>query len=196
MNRAIFLDRDGVINEMVYHSDHGIIDSPFTPAQFKLVPGVGRAIEKFRALGYLVVLVSNQPGIAKGHYTQRTFQSLQRKMTKELSLEGARLDGEYYCLHHPDAKDPELSINCGCRKPKPGLLLNAAREMNINLAASWMIGDGLTDVQAGKNAGAKTLLLATLKCDLCQKMDEKNARPDAILPALGEVAVYLNQLIS
>ncbi|MCL0041185.1 HAD family hydrolase [Dehalococcoidia bacterium] len=183
--KAVFLDRDGVVNELIYHQEQGIIDSPFTVEQFRLLPGVGEAIKKLREMGYKVILASNQPGIAKGHMTRETFEKIRLKMKGELAKEGALLDGEYYCFHHPEA------LNCECRKPKPGLLLKAAKDMDIDLSGSWMVGDGLTDVKAGKDAGCRTILLGRMKCQLCQLMDEQGARPEAITSDLKEAARFI-----
>jgi D,D-heptose 1,7-bisphosphate phosphatase len=194
MNRAVFLDRDGVINELIYHTEHGIIDSPFTAKQFKLLPGVGTAVERLNRLGFLVILVSNQPGMAKGHFSSRTFQSICRKMVAELARHSAHIDAEYYCLHHPQASVQDLKKDCECRKPKPGLLLKAAVERDIDLSASWMIGDGLTDIQAGMNAGTKTILIGNMKCEICHKMDELKVHPYIIMPDLLEVTKYLERI--
>ena len=191
MNKAVFLDRDGVINELIYHEEPGIIDSPFTVEQLKLFPWAGEAIKKLTEAGYKVGIISNQPGIAKGHLSRETFERIRQKMKGELALNGASVDGEYYCFHHPDAIIESLRANCECRKPKPGLLLQAARELNIDLSQSWMIGDGLTDVKAGKSAGCKTILLGRMKCELCHLMDEDNARPDAIASNLLEAAAIV-----
>ena len=189
--KAVFLDRDGVINELIYHQEQGIIDSPFTVEQLRLLPGVGEAIKKLHDMGYKVILVSNQPGIAKGYLCQETFSKIRGRMKEELAKGGALLDGEYYCFHHPEAKAERLKANCECRKPKPGLLLQAAKDMGIDLAQSWMIGDGLTDIKAGKSAGTRTILLGRMKCELCRLMDEKDTRPDAIAPNLKEAAKFI-----
>jgi D-glycero-D-manno-heptose 1,7-bisphosphate phosphatase len=190
-DKAVFLDRDGVVNSLVYHQEQGIVDSPFTVEQFVLLPHVGEAIVRFHDMGYKVILVSNQPGIAKGHLTSETFNEIREKMKEELLGGGASLDGEYYCLHHPEAEIASLRINCACRKPEPGLLLQAAGEMDIDLSQSWMIGDGLTDVQAGKKAGCRTILLGRMKCELCHLMDIEDARPDAITSDLREAAQFI-----
>ena len=190
-NKAIFLDRDGVINELVYHQEQEVIDSPFTVRQFKLLPGVAKAIKSLRQAGYLVILISNQPGMAKGQITAETFEKIQKKMKIEMGKAGASLDGEYYCFHHPEAAIKRYKIKCDCRKPAPGLLLKAAREMNIELGHSWMIGDNLSDIQAGKAAGCRTVLLGKMKCEVCNLMDEKNARPDNISPDLAGAAQYI-----
>jgi D,D-heptose 1,7-bisphosphate phosphatase len=189
--KAVFLDRDGVVNRLIYYPEQGVIDSPFTVEQFRLLPGVGEAIKKLCEADYKVILVSNQPGIAKGHMSQKTFDKIRMKMREELGREGAFLGGEYYCLHHPEAKIAKLRKDCECRKPKPGLLLQAAKEVDIDLSQSWMIGDGLTDVKAGKSAGTRTILLGQMKCELCHLMDEDGARPDAILPSIAEAAQFI-----
>lgn len=191
MNQAVFLDRDGVINELVYYEEQGVIDSPFSAEQLRLFPWVGEAIGRLSRAGYEVVVVSNQPGIAKGRFSSETFRGIRERMREELAKQGASVDAEYYCLHHPDAVVESLRANCGCRKPEPGLLLQAAREANIDLRRSWMIGDGLTDVEAGKRAGCRTVLLGKMRCDLCRVMDEKDARPDSIAADLLEAASFI-----
>jgi D-glycero-D-manno-heptose 1,7-bisphosphate phosphatase len=184
--KAVFLDRDGVINQLIYHQEQGIIDSPFTVGQFRLIPGAGEAIKKLHEMDYKVILVSNQPGIAKGHLSRETFDQIRWKMNEELAKEGAFLDGEYYCLHHPEATVEEFRVNCECRKPKPGLLLQAARDMDIDLSWSWMVGDGLSDIKAGKAAGCRTILLGRMKCELCHLMNEEDTMPDVIIPNLSK----------
>ena len=194
MNRAVFLDRDGVINELVYCEEQGTIDSPFTVKQLKLFAWAGEAIKKLSEAGYKVVIVSNQPGIAKGHVSKKALEKIREKVREELAREGAFVDGEYYCLHHPDATVESLRANCECRKPRPGLLFQAARDLDIDLSQSWMIGDGLTDVKAGKNAGCGTILLGRMKCELCHLMDEEDARPSVIVANLLEaVSIILNR---
>lgn len=189
--KAVFLDRDGVINKLIYHHDHGIIDSPFTVEQFSLINGVGQAIKRLRGHHYRVILVSNQPGIAKGFFSRNIFQSIRKRMNDLLTISGTKLDGEYYCLHHPEAEISELRTICACRKPEPGLLLRAAREMNIDLSPSWMVGDGITDIQAGKRAGCRTVLIGRMKCELCELMNKYDAVPDFIAPSLTEAAEYI-----
>ncbi len=186
--KAVFLDRDGVVNELIYYQEIGIIDSPFTVEQFQLLPAVATAINAFHDMGYKVILASNQPGIAKGHMSEATFQKIKDKMKSDLAREGAFLDREYYCLHHPEAKVEKPRVNCECRKPRPGMLLQAAQEMNVDLSQSWMIGDGLTDIKAGKAAGVRTVLMGRMKCELCKLMDEDGARPDILCLNLLEAS--------
>ena len=189
--KAVFLDRDGVVNELVYHKEQGILDSPFTAEQFRLFPGVHEAIKKLKEMSYKVILVSNQPGIAKGNLSEETFGEIRNKMLVELGQNGTSLDGEYYCFHHPEAKIDRLKIVCDCRKPNPGMLLRAAKEMRIDLSQSWMVGDNLSDIKAGISAGCRTILLGKMKCELCHLMDEECARPDFISPNLKEAAQFV-----
>ena len=153
--KAIFLDRDGTINKYVGYLR--------TPEQFELLDGVGEAIRKINLSGYLAIVVTNQPVIARGEVTVDGLQEIHNKMETMLGKEGAYLDGVYYCPHHPDkgfaGEVEELKIVCECRKPKAGLLLEAAKDFNIDLSQSWMIGDSENDVLAGKNAGCKTALI-------------------------------------
>lgn len=155
--KAIFLDRDGTINKYVgFLRD---ID------QFELLPGAAEAIKKINESGYLAIVVTNQPVIARGEVTFSELQLIHNKMETLLGAEGAYLDAIYYCPHHPhkgyEGEVPELKIDCDCRKPKPGMLLKAKEDFNIDLSQSWMIGDGENDIKAGKAAGCKTALIGT-----------------------------------
>lgn len=155
MQKAIFLDRDGTINKYVgFLKD---ID------QFELLPGVSKAIKKINDSGFLCIVVSNQPVIARGEMSYEELELIHNKMETLLGNEGAYVDAIYYCPHHPDSgfhgEIPELKITCDCRKPKPGMLIRAAKDFNIDLHKSWMIGDGERDIKAGKNAGCKTVLI-------------------------------------
>ena len=192
-NKAVFLDRDGVINEVIYHKEMGIIDSPFTVEQFKLIPDVGKAINKFHELGFKVILVSNQPGLAKDNYDLDILEKIKEKMNKELEKDGAELDAEYYCLHHPYAKVQEYKIICDCRKPKPGMILQAVEEHDIDLSKSWVIGDGINDIQAGQSAGCKTVLIGRMKCDLCKIMEDEGAKPNHIVPNLFKASLIIEK---
>ena len=153
--KAVFLDRDGTLNKYVGFLRN--IDD------FELIDGVAEAVTKINASGYLAIVVTNQPVIARGEMTVPQLKEIHNKMETLLGGEGAYLDGLYYCPHHPhkgyDGEVPELKIECECRKPKPGMLLKAADEYNIDLGNSWMVGDGENDVKAGKAAGCKTALI-------------------------------------
>ena len=186
MNRAVFLDRDGVINRLIYHQESGIIDSPFVLDQFQLLPGAASAISRLNGLGYKVVVVTNQPGIAKNHFSLDILNRMHQLMDDRLRARHAVLDAVYYCPHHPDAENPAYRTVCECRKPAPGLLLRAAQDLDLDLARCCMVGDSLTDVQAGQRAGCRTVLIGKMKCDLCRLMDEQGAKPDAIAGSLAE----------
>lgn len=178
MRRAVFLDRDGVINAMVYDAEHGLVDSPANPSQFALLPEAGQAVRTIQEMGWLAVVVSNQPGIAKGKLTPKLLAAITHKMHAQLAQEGAHLDAVYYCLHHPDAVLDEYRATCPCRKPKPGLILQAAADHDVDLERSYMIGDGVVDIQAGRAAGCHTIFVGQSKCYLCQVFEEHGGRPD------------------
>lgn len=189
--KAVFLDRDGVINELIYYEEAGIIDSPFTVEQFRMYSGVGRAIQRLNNAGFLVLVVSNQPGVAKNHFSMMALEQMNDKMEREISIDGGRIDKVYYCPHHPEGKNPAYRTTCTCRKPEPGLLLQGISDFKIDPEKSFMIGDNLTDVQAGARAGCKTILLGKEKCELCQLMDEMNAYPDKICKNLPDAVEYI-----
>ena len=189
--KAVFLDRDGVINEIVYHKEMGILDSPFTVEQFKLLFDVGKAINKFHELGFKVIVVSNQPGMAKNHFSKEVFESIREEMNAKLKKHSATVDAEYYCFHHPDATVPSYKKICECRKPKPGMILTAAKEHDIDISESWMIGDGITDIQTGHAAGCKTILIGRMKCDLCKLMEDEDVKPDYIVQNLYKAALII-----
>jgi len=153
--KAVFLDRDGTINQYVGFLRN--ID------QFKLIEGAAKAIKKINDAGYLAIVITNQPVIARGEVTYNQLNDIHNKMETLLGQEGAYLDGIYFCPHHPDkgfeGEIPELKVDCDCRKPRPGMILQAAKDFNIDLASSWMVGDGENDIECGKNAGCKTCLI-------------------------------------
>ena len=153
--KAIFLDRDGTINKYV-----GFLRRP---EEFELIDGVAEAVKKINQSGYLAIVVTNQPGIARGEATFEGLETIHNKMETLLGKEGAYLDGIYFCPHHPhkgyEGEVKELKIECDCRKPKPGMLLKAAEDFNIDLSESYMVGDGENDIRAGKSSGCKTVLV-------------------------------------
>ena len=155
LQKAVFLDRDGTINQYVgFLRD---ID------EFVLLPGAAEAIRKINDSGYLAIVVTNQPVIARGEVTLQQLRQIHNKMETLLGREGAYLDGIYFCPHHPHkgylGEVPELKFDCECRKPKVGMLLKAAQDFHIDLHASFMVGDSLSDVQCGLNGGCIPVLL-------------------------------------
>ncbi len=159
LQKAIFLDRDGTINK-----HKGFITKP---DEIELIDGVAEAISRFNKIGYLVIIVTNQPVIARGECTYEELDKIHNRLETLLGKKGAYVDGIYYCPHHPDkgfeGEIEELKIQCDCRKPSPGLLLKAQKDFNINMSESFMIGDTVRDAQAGENAGCTSVLLNSEK---------------------------------
>ena len=152
MKRAVFIDRDGTINvEKEYL---------YLPEQFEFIPGAIEAIRLLNKAGFLVVVVTNQSGVARGYYTEEDVHLLHRHVTSQLEQAGSRVDAWFYCPHHPSGRG-SYALPCRCRKPQPGMLLEAARRFDIDLDSSIMIGDKLVDVEAGHAAGCRTILVRT-----------------------------------
>lgn len=153
--KAIFVDRDGTLN---VHK--GFITRP---EDIELLPGAAQAVAKLNTMGYLVIIATNQPVIARGECTEETLRDIHDKLETLLGKEGAFIDEIYYCPHHPDrgfdGEIAELKISCNCRKPEPGLLLNAAKDFNIDLTSSYMAGDSMRDVIAGQKAGCTSVFI-------------------------------------
>ncbi|MBE5924460.1 MAG: D-glycero-beta-D-manno-heptose 1,7-bisphosphate 7-phosphatase [Lachnospiraceae bacterium] len=160
--KAVFLDRDGTINKYVGFLRN--IDD------FELIPGTAEAIKKINESGYLAIVVTNQPVIARGEVTVEELNEIHNKMERLLGEQGAYIDAIYYCPHHPDkgfeGEIPELKFDCDCRKPKPGMLFKAAEDFNIDLSQSYMVGDSENDIKAGEAAGCKTVLVKSGLKDL------------------------------
>jgi D-glycero-D-manno-heptose 1,7-bisphosphate phosphatase len=153
LRRAVFLDRDGTIIEEVGYLKH--------PGQITFIPGAIEAIRMLRRAAFLIVVVTNQAGIARGLIDERALPLINERLCALLRDAGAALDGLYLCPHHPDGTVPAYSRICECRKPAPGMLLRAARELGIDLARSYVVGDKPSDVQAGRAAGARSIMVLT-----------------------------------
>lgn len=150
VNKAVFCDRDGVINV-----DYGYVGKV---EDFMLLRGVKEGLAAFRKSGYRLILTTNQSGIARGMYTETDFMELTAHM-QELLGPGAHFDAVYFCPHHPEATVPKYREDCDCRKPKPGMFLNAERDFNLDMSACLCIGDHASDLLAAKNAGVGRLIL-------------------------------------
>lgn len=150
-HKAVFLDRDNTLIE-----DPGYINHP---NQVRLLPGAAAALAQLRKLGYLLVIVSNQSGIARGIVTEEVLEKIHQRITRLLTDEGAMLDAIYYCPYHPEGVIPKYRMESDLRKPAPGMLLKAAEELDIDLGRSWMVGDSYRDIAAGKRAGCRTILI-------------------------------------
>ena len=178
MNKAVFFDKDGTL----------IKDVPYNvnPELIFLTDHIAEVLSMLRNNGYLLILVSNQGGLARGYFNKQELMTASSKLIELLAEEGAYLDAYYYCPHHPEGTIPELAVPCSCRKPSPGMLLMAAREHDIDLSQSWMVGDILDDMEAGKRAGCKTIFYNNGN----ETMWEMNAfrKPDYVITDLLEAA--------
>ncbi|MDQ6211983.1 D-glycero-alpha-D-manno-heptose-1,7-bisphosphate 7-phosphatase [Achromobacter insolitus] len=148
---AVFLDKDGTVLE----------DAPYNvdPGRMALAPHAFAGLSRLGTAGLALVVISNQSGVAKGLFTASALTAVQTKLASMFSVAGAHLDGFYWCPHHPEGVVAGYAVDCDCRKPRPGLLFRAARELDIDLEASWFIGDILDDVEAGNRAGCRSILL-------------------------------------
>lgn len=151
MGQAIFLDRDGTL---VYPRHY-----PSRPEHLKLYDGITSGLRRLQAAGFRLIVITNQSGIARGYFTQADLWRMHEHLWAELANRGVRLDGIYSCPHHPDGVLPELAMHCACRKPLPGMLLRAARDFDLDLRRSWVIGDILDDVEAGHRADCRAVLV-------------------------------------
>lgn len=185
MHRAVFLDRDGTLNH-----DPGYIHRP---EAFILLPGVQEAVRTLNEAGYLAVVVTNQAGIARGYYTEEDLCAVHRKLRDEVAAEGGRLDGIYHCPHHPAAGDGPLTRACFCRKPAPGMIYRAALDLEIDLGRSFMIGDREGDLEAGRRAGCRTILVLTGEGRTTQKEIERagGMQPDRVFETLIDAVRWI-----
>ncbi len=197
-HKAVFIDRDGTLNEMVYDETHGVLDSPRRPEQVRMIRGAGSFLATVRQLGFRIIVVTNQPGIAKGTLDFDDLDAVNRRLSELLAEEGGAWDELRYSPDHPSASGPgvrkEYVRSSHTRKPAPGMLLEAARDADIDLSRSWMIGDGLNDVAAGKAAGCRTILVSRLKLEQIERfLDVTGSEPDTIVASLGDAIPILEQ---
>ena len=149
MKRSVFIDRDGTISEEVGYINHA--------SRFRVFPYSAEAIRILNNSGWLAIVITNQAGVARGYFSEDVIASVHDRLKTD--LENAQLDAIYYCAHHPTVGEPPYQLDCDCRKPKPGLLLRAARDYDIDLANSWMVGDRYSDIELAANAGVKSALV-------------------------------------
>lgn len=178
---AVFLDRDGTINvERDYLAD---------PDQLELIPGAAQAIRDLAAAGFAVVVVTNQSGIARGKLTEDRLAEITARLAELLAEHDAHLTASYYCPHHPDYGDERYRRECACRKPGSGMLERAARELGLDLASSWIVGDSLRDLRAGAAVGSRGILVATGKGNAQHAAArERGAEPEHFVSDLGAAA--------
>lgn len=150
-HRALFIDRDGTL----VHARH----YPSRPDDLILYDGIGARLRELQQAGFKLVVITNQSGIARGYFTEDDLERMHDHLRRELAADGVMVDAIYYCPHHVDGAIPHLAIRCGCRKPEPGMLLQAAADISIELGQSWFLGDILDDVEAGNRAGCRTILV-------------------------------------
>ena len=150
---AVFLDRDGTINEQMGYVNH--------LSRFQLLPGVARAIRSLNEAGLPVVVVTNQSGLARGYFPESLLEAVHAELHRLRAREGAHLDGLYICPHHPEAREERFRLDCDCRKPRTGLLERAAAELGLDLGRSYMVGDRWSDLRCGAAVGATTVLVLT-----------------------------------
>lgn len=174
---------------MVYDLENGLIETAKKPSQVTFVPGIAALLKHTTSLGYKNIIISNQAGLGIRKISQENFDAVKETMIEGLKKRGAVIDSQYYCFHHPFASIAKYKKKCSCRKPEPGLLFQAAKEHNIDLSKSWMIGDSVYDVLAGKAAGCRTILLAYLfESEYLRILEKKlnGVKPDYLIKDLKE----------
>jgi len=177
--RGVILDRDGTLIDVVRDEETGTISTAFHPSQLRLLPGVVEGLSLLASHGYALAIATNQPGPAKGHFSSAAVHATNAALVAMLAREDVHVAHVAVCMHHPSVAP------CDCRKPKPGLLVEAAAKLDLDLAASWMVGDSGADVEAGRAAGAKTgLLFDSNRCELCPLRGGATSRPDLQAPTL------------
>lgn len=159
MKKAVFLDRDGVLIDLVVNPLTGEFEPPHTPLELTLIPGSMMALRCLQEAGFLLFLVSNQPDYAKGKVRLEDIRSVHARFAHLLGTEGIRFQEFYYCYHHPSGKIPDYSYDCECRKPKPYFIEKAVREYRLDVTLCWMVGDRDSDIACGKAAGTRTILI-------------------------------------
>ncbi len=180
--RAVFLDRDGTVNKEV--------DNLRSLGQLRILPGVAPAIRELNKLGFLVIVITNQPVVSRGLVTEKEVDAIHAVLVRRLGQKGAKLDAVYYCPHHPMAQVRKYRVVCRCRKPNTGLIIKATKKFGINLKKSFMVGDSTRDVLAGKNANMKTILVKT---GYAGKDGKYNVKPDFTAKNLNEAVKIIKR---
>ncbi|WP_207425931.1 HAD-IIIA family hydrolase [Pedobacter sp. SYSU D00535] len=183
MNKAVFIDKDGtLIPDIPYNVD---------PEKITLQANTAEGLRQLQNLGFLLIIISNQAGVARGYFKEDAIGDVQKKIEELLHNEGLKLDGFYYCPHHPEGTVAPYAVDCTCRKPKAGMFIKAALDFDVELSESWMIGDILHDVEAGNSAGCRSILI-----DNGNETEwEINAfrKPDYLARNINEAANYIIQ---
>jgi D-glycero-D-manno-heptose 1,7-bisphosphate phosphatase len=150
---AVFIDRDGTLNEEVGYLNH--------PQRLRLVSGSAEAVRRLNASGFQAIVATNQTGIAKGYFSEGVLSEIHQELIRQLKAEGAHLDAIYVCTHHPTEGEPPFRMACDCRKPEPGLLRQAAADLGLDLSRSFVVGDKISDIEVAHRAGARGVLVLT-----------------------------------
>jgi len=181
----IILDRDGVLNRVVVDAEHGTIDSPLNPDQVELIAGVPEALKRLHDAGFTLAVATNQPAWAKGKTTEKLLRATHERVLQLAQAHGASIASSHICFH-------QGGDGCSCRKPKPGLLREAiTRHADAATRNVWMVGDGVTDIQAGRAAGTKTGFFGPRKCDACKVLSDLSLQPDYWGDNLSEFTEFL-----
>jgi len=187
MNKAVFLDRDGVITKEPPYYAHRI-------DQLELIPKSAEAIRLLNESGFKVIVVSNQSGVARGYYQEKDIEIYNMAMQKKLEEKNAYIDAIYYCPHYLEATIEAYKIDCDCRKPKPGMLKRAKKDLDLDLKCSFLIGDKINDIEAGYRAGCKTILVLTGHGnDELKKSSKMNIKPNYISKDLYAAIQIINR---
>jgi D-glycero-D-manno-heptose 1,7-bisphosphate phosphatase len=185
---ALFLDRDGTINTEV--------DFLSSPSGLRLLPRSADAIRRANTLGFRVIVISNQSGVARGLVTEEQLAAIHAELRQQLSASGASVDAIYYCPHHPEIGEGPYRSDCDCRKPKPGMLVRAAREFGIELQRSYVVGDRMIDLQAAQSVGATAILVRTgygeQELELCRR---EHVTPDIVAGDLFAAVEQIERLV-
>ncbi|MCK4908411.1 MAG: D-glycero-beta-D-manno-heptose 1,7-bisphosphate 7-phosphatase [Planctomycetes bacterium] len=192
MKKAVFLDRDGTLIKELKRKTRPFITAP---REVRILPGVITACQKLQRAGYQLVMITNQSGIARGLFTVGQLQRINHHLRKQLAQKGVRLQAIYYCPHHPEGIRRRYRRKCRCRKPQPGLLRQAKKDLGIDLKRSIMIGDSWRDVQAGQRAGTRTILVLTGQGRASVKKLSRRERKklDLIAPNMTQAGRWINR---
>ncbi len=198
---GVILDRDGTLIDIVRDAETGAISVAFHPSHLRLLAGVLDGLRALRDAGYVLAIATNQPAPAKGQFPASAVERTNAALVELLAEEGITIEAVRACMHHPDGGeggDPALVMQCECRKPKPGLVRDLVRDLDLDPARSWMVGDGAHDIEAGRGAGVRTgLVFATNRCELCPLRGGASVvtpRPDVHGPSLREIAAGILRL--
>ncbi len=178
MNKAVFLDRDGTLNKLIFDDSRSVLRPPFSPEELEMNDGVIEALRLLMSGGYLLFVVSNQPDVAKGYADMSDLQSVHSRFAEILAKENIEVKEFFYCYHHPNGIDKEYTFDCECRKPKPYFPNKAIAEYLIDRNNSWFVGDRESDVACGKSAGVRTVFITSGQGNPAKDYGEDLRSPD------------------